>query len=193
MSHRVLQVAGIVALVPALAFAADELRGPASLRVTSRGVGPITQSTPFDEKVLRKLLPGFTVTAGEDVSEGEFVAHNLKVSWRGNPVLVVHQNEIVGKVIRSVEVVSSLVRGPNGEHVGDTFAAIGRPLSSCALGMEETDGFVFCSPSDVPSLSYEADASALPEGAWPEPDEKPPPSDVLPRLKISSIFWMPRG
>lgn len=125
--------------------------------VNESNVGPITKTTPFNQRHLQALLPTLKVKHATGMSEGqEFpVIHILN---KGQLLMIVYQDENPKK-IGSVEIISSRIQLASGVRRGASFAQIYPRLKTleaghCEAGVEESSDQIFCLAPGSKHVTY---------------------------------------
>lgn len=106
------------------------------------GVGPINAETPYSEKAIAAALPGFEVKPVQATVNGN-VSWILAGFYDGFQTL----RFVAGpgrKTVAEVQVISEIVRGPNGERIGMTFRESRGSRFNCVAGSNEWTGMAVC-------------------------------------------------
>ena len=153
----------------------------ALLTLGEGGVGRLDGSVPFDTAAVRAALPGgFTV----ELRSAETDAGLVPVAWAlrdGQLVLEVFGDG--GRVAR-VDAVSAEVDGPDGRHVGQTFAEANGAAMDCEPGTAELGGRAVCRPNRGAPIRYVfASRFATPGGPLP-------PADSLADAFLERLVWL---
>lgn len=163
---------------------------PASeIVVSETSVGPITKTSPFNQRQLQALLPVLTVKRATGMSESqEFpVIHILD---KKQLLMIVYQGENPKK-IGSVEIISTRIKLASGVKRGAAFAQIYPSLKTleaagCEAGLEEQSDQIFCSAPGSKHVTY---GFAGPGEMFTEAGMRP--VKFFRNWKVKTIFWRP--
>jgi len=155
------------------------------LSVSSKGVGPINASTPFNIHKITMAFPDYSVVEQLNFQEGESYPE-ISVS-KGTKRLMSINPTLDLKSIYSIVIEDNLVHNALKHRLGTLFTDTytGTMAYNCQPGVENMSGKVLCMPPSGSNMLY------LFAGKWDGPDNKLPPSNVLYNWALDAIIWKP--
>lgn len=155
-----------------------------SISISDKGVGPISEKTPFNRAIVKKLLPTYTVRKITSYTEGEPFPI-IEVSQKITLFVINPKDD--GKSIFSIQVLDKSIGTGHPWHVGTLHSEIykNRTDKSCTPMEEEMSGNVLCT---APGLN---NVFLVFEGSWDGPDGEIPPINVLKKYVVSQVVWRP--
>lgn len=129
-------------------FAYDQASNADIVIVTAAGVGGLSAATPFTEAAIETAIPVGDVTTVTMATE-EDTHQALAVFAEGMQVIQVLG---AGGQVSEIHGVTQRVSGPNGEHIGMTFAEARPDPASCRVGTGNWVGMPICTARGAPNV-----------------------------------------
>ncbi len=153
-----------------------------SLKISSSGVGNITQSSPMVQSVIDEQLDkNYRLRSGMQTEQGEVITvfqamddTQVKLEISGPT------NGTVTKII----VNDDSLKTEWGTKIGDEFSSIyQRAFGACHIAEVDETKVVDCAAPQSRQITYRF------SGKWQGPEELMPSDDVLKDWKVSQIIW----
>lgn len=174
-----------VPLIISATLIKDAAASGTGLEISETGLGGINASTPFNQNVIQKLLPGYTVKIKKE--EGEAGIYRvMTISQKNKTVAMINPVE-GGTRIFNIRVRSNQITNALGPKIGADFKSIfgSKVGNACTPGEEEFSGMVLCPAPQSSHLSY------LFSGKYDGPDGELPPMPQLKSFTVAEIIWRP--
>ena len=160
----------------------------APIVINQKSVGPITKNTPYDVKILQRLLPNFEVKKGVSKSEGITYDTIIVYSQNKPQFTIVPKEQNNKKSIYLISSKSKLLKDSIGAAIGSTFSSVYATSKTpqCMPAQEEMSGLEMCSSPHAKNIVYVFAKNK----SWHGPDNTVPPLNVLKDWKLREVIWM---
>lgn len=151
-------------------------------KVTDKGVGNISASTPLTEDGVKDALDGdYRLRSGMSMNDGKMLAFYQAMDDK--EVKMTISGEPKGNVQR-VDVTDSKVESDWGVKIGTPFSDLyTKAFDACQKGKGDDAQNVECKAPQSTHVSY------VFSGIWHGPEELMPSDDALKEWKVSKIIW----
>ncbi len=151
-------------------------------KVTDKGVGNISASTPLTEDGVKDALDGdYRLRSGMSMNDGKMLAFYQAMDDK--EVKMTISGEPKGNVQR-VDVTDSKVESEWGVKIGTPFSDLyPKAFDACQKGKGDDAQNVECKAPQSPHVTY------VFSGIWHGPEELMPSDDALKEWKVSKIIW----
>jgi hypothetical protein len=161
---------------------------PSKLVVSVEGIGPLRHDSQSDADTLKRLFPGYEVTAqtGEGGPGTAELAYDLV--YQGKTVMSVY-GDAASKTVLSASIKSPDVQAPHGLRVGAPFSQLLAQKPQCDLGGDEEPQAVCSLPGEEAIALYGNLGEIGPQ--WDGSETDLPAPELLAKIKIAEIVWTP--
>ena len=151
-----------------------------TLAVSDRGIGAISDDTPFTRQAIAEALPSFEIR--EESIEGEGGLYKVIIASKdGAEALRFYGYETVVRADDSDPAIPAV----DGIRIGAVFSDVYRDDGkiACEPGMEIFAGDAVCLAPGFESVAL------ILSGSWDGPDGELPPLSVLSDWEVATIIW----